>query len=221
MRRLIVPAGSCNSAIHGTARGRDAARDGDRHTVASRSPRRRSSMPSLRGPGLDRGRAALVDPGGLRLCPNLTLAAQRRGGLFVVVSHHLAGRPVDQVHPRAGKTGHGFVDLVVVTRRVIGEPSLHIQSRRGTSIKKGGHRRSIPRHHNRSQWPASAAVIRWDQPASRCPRSAPADGELRAAAFASCGHVGRLGSRRRRGQARPPVGRQRVRRLPPAIRRLS
>jgi hypothetical protein len=32
------------------------------------------------------------------------------GGLFVVASRHLAGRPFDQVHPRAGKTG-GLVDL--------------------------------------------------------------------------------------------------------------
>jgi hypothetical protein len=50
------------------------------------------------------------------------------GGLFVVASRHLAGRPFDQVHPRAGKTGHRFIDPIVIARRVIGEPSLHVQS---------------------------------------------------------------------------------------------
>jgi hypothetical protein len=70
------------------------------------------------------------------------------GGLFVVASRHLAGRPFDQVHPRAGKTGHGLVDLFVIVRRVIGEPSLYVQSCGGASIEERGHQGSIPRCHS-------------------------------------------------------------------------
>src|SRR6266566_4880978 len=69
-------------------------------------------------------------------------------GLFVLMSHQFAGRSVDQVHPRAGKAGHGLIirgGPVVVHERLVGEPSLHVQASPGAPIDKGTHHELLAR----------------------------------------------------------------------------
>jgi hypothetical protein len=60
-------------------------------------------------------------------------------GLFVVTTQNPARWSVDEVLPGAGDTGYGLIDLAFMLRRVIGEPTLHVQARCGTAIDESCH----------------------------------------------------------------------------------
>jgi Phasin protein len=61
-------------------------------------------------------------------------------GLILAGPKHPAGLGIDEVYPRACRTGHGLISFSFPLTWIVGDPALHAQARCGTSIDKRTHR---------------------------------------------------------------------------------
>ena len=95
--------------------------------------------------------------------PNLFVVAQRS-----------AGRSVDQMHPGANRAGDALKCFGIFCRRLVGEQSLDVETRRGASIYEGDHcdcvvRLCGSRNSGHMRRPAAAAETAFDPDQNRCP----------------------------------------------------
>ncbi len=66
------------------------------------------------------------------------MKAADRGGLFLVLSGHLAGDRIDEVHPSARRAGDGLVDLGI-GGCWFGRAALNLEAAGRTAIKERSH----------------------------------------------------------------------------------
>jgi hypothetical protein len=67
------------------------------------------------------------------------VAADRGGGLFVVLAQRLPSRSVDEMRLATDQALHCLIGGVIVRGRGIGDPSLHFQARDGASVDQSSH----------------------------------------------------------------------------------